>query len=363
MSSNTVIVTGSSGLIGTAIAERLLANGYQVIGFDNEGSPFPPANIEWVFADLTSDESVQNAMQIVQDRHGLNIASCIHLAAYYSFAHQHSPLYQKLTVDGTGRLLRELQRFSCQQFIFSSTILVHAPSQPGHPINEDSPLEPKWAYPESKVKTEKLIRERHGSIPSVILRIAGVYDDWCRSIPIAHQIKRIYEDNFESHLFPGDLSHGQSFVHLSDLIDCMVLAVEERLKLPEDVCLLVGEPQTYSYQQLQDEIGNQLTGHGLKTIKIPKWVAKDGAWLEKVLKMDQFVQPWMIDFSDDDYELDISRANSLLGWMPRHRLIKDIAVMTRHLKENPLQWYKRNKLTPPHWLSRHVKDAQGTAAA
>lgn len=95
-------------------------------------------------------------------------------------------------------------------------MLVHAPCEPGQKINEDWPLDPKRDYPRSKVQTEELIRAQRGDIPVVILRIAGVYDDRCHSIPLAHQIQRIFERKLTSHVFPGDISHGQAFLHLED---------------------------------------------------------------------------------------------------------------------------------------------------
>lgn len=52
-----VIVTGSSGLIGSAAAKRL-AEHVQVVGFDREGPPHPPAVAECIEVALTSDESV-----------------------------------------------------------------------------------------------------------------------------------------------------------------------------------------------------------------------------------------------------------------------------------------------------------------
>ncbi|NBR25665.1 MAG: NAD(P)-dependent oxidoreductase, partial [Micrococcales bacterium] len=94
-------------------------------------------------------------------------------------------LYNKITVEGTRHLLRGLQNFEVEQFIFSSTMLVHEPCQVGEKIREDSKVNPKWAYPLSKVLTEKVIHEERGNIPTVILRISGVYDDDCHSIPIA----------------------------------------------------------------------------------------------------------------------------------------------------------------------------------
>ena len=87
---------------------------------------------------------------------------------------------------------------------------------------------PKWAYPRSKVATEALIRELRGTIPTVILRIAGVYDDECHSIPIARQIQRIYEKKLESHLFAGNLRSGASFLHMDDLVEAILLCIEQQ---------------------------------------------------------------------------------------------------------------------------------------
>src|SRR3546814_3311000 len=57
-------------------------------------------------------------------------------------------------------------------------MLVHKPTAtPDERINEESPIGASWAYPQSNVDTEALLHERHGKIPVVYLRQAGVYDD------------------------------------------------------------------------------------------------------------------------------------------------------------------------------------------
>lgn len=130
-------------------------------------------------------------MEKVRANFGNRIASVIHLAAYYDFSGKPSSLYQEITVGGTEKLLEVLKSFEVQQFVFSSSMLVYKPTKPGQPINEDWPLAPSWDYPQSKVETEKIISEKRGNIPSVILRIAGVYNEEGNSIPIANQIQRI----------------------------------------------------------------------------------------------------------------------------------------------------------------------------
>jgi nucleoside-diphosphate-sugar epimerase len=210
----TLIITGSSGRIGSAFIDRV-GDTYTEMGFDLEGPPSPPPETEHVInCDLSSNKSVWAALDEIRRLGHKRLASVIHLAAYYSFSGEPSPLYEQVTVRGTERLLHGLRDFEVEQFIFSSTMLVHAPCEPGERINEEWPLEPKWDYPKSKVATEELILRERGNVPVVFLRIAGVYDDGCHSIPIAHQIKRIYERRFISRIFSGDITHGAAFVHM-----------------------------------------------------------------------------------------------------------------------------------------------------
>ena len=195
----------------------------------------------------------------------------IHLAAYYDLSGEPDPKYQSVTVEGTRRLLRTLQHGfdKVEQFVFASTMLVHAPTQPGRPITEDWPLEPKWAYPQSKVETEQLVLAEHGAIPVVVLRPAGVYDERCRSAFLAQQIARIYERQPTGYLFAGDPSHGQPSLHLDDLVDAVERVVNRRGNLPAEVTLLLGETETPSYETLQRRIGELVHGEPWPVVALP----------------------------------------------------------------------------------------------
>jgi hypothetical protein len=91
-----IIVSGSSRLIGTALTNKL-SDEYRVIGLDNVGYPFPPITAECVCIDITSDESMANAMRRIEYGYEKQVASVIHLAAYYDFAGKASPLYDQIT--------------------------------------------------------------------------------------------------------------------------------------------------------------------------------------------------------------------------------------------------------------------------
>lgn len=340
-----VIVTGSCGRIGASVVRRL-GKTYPIVGFELLKAIYASDQEELVPVDLSSDESVHQAFAHIRSTYGTKIVSVIHLAAFYSFTEQHSPLYTQITVKGTERLLKALKGFEVEQFIFTSTMLVHAPCPPGCPINEDCPVVPKWDYPASKVVTEQLIHELRGQIPTVILRVAGVYDDKCHSIPISHQIQRIYEHQLEAHLFSGDTSHGSSFVHMDDLVDAIALAVEKRGELPPETVLLIGEPKTLSYDEMQRQICQLLGYKEFTTIRVPKSIAKIGSWAlcHIPFKKKPFVRPWMIDLADDHYELDVRCAKKLLGWEPKRSLEKTLPIMIQDLKRDPAGWYKFNQL-------------------
>lgn len=347
-----ILITGASGLIGGRLC-RVLAEEYTVIGMDVSPPDGDVPTEEFMQTDLTDAADVRASLATLKSRHGPRLASVIHLAAYYDFSGEPSPLYRELTVEGTRRLLQELrqQAFEVEQFVFSSTLLVMKPENNGKHVSELSPTEPKWAYPQSKLETEQVIHAERGTIPTVVLRIAGVYDEECHSLPLSQQISRIYERQLESYVFPGNSGHGQALVHLDDLTDCFVKCVERRGALGAEELFLIAEPEVMSYGELQDRLGELIHGREWPTIRIPKVVAKAGAWVEGKLAADAdeqpFIKPWMIDMADDHYAPTIAHARARLGWNPQHRLRQTLPAIIDSLLRDPERFYEKNKLPLP----------------
>lgn len=345
-----VFITGCNGRIGSAVMQRLTGRYSDVVGLDRNAPTPPPPGCVRIAADIGSEESMREALRILRDHHGTHITSVIHLAAYYDFLGKPSPLYEQITVGGTQQLLRGLNEggFEIEQFVFSSTMLVHKPAEPGQFITEEWPLGPTWAYPQSKVRTEEIIRQEREQIPIVILRLAGVYDDVCHSPPIAHQIQRIYERQLAGHLYSGETSHGQSFVHLDDVVDAIEQAVQRRAQLPWDTTVLIGEPETLSYDELQHSFMRLIHGTSSETHSVPGLIAKVGAWAQDHLPgQDPFIKPWMIDRANDHYALDITRAREVLGWQPHRSLRHTLPKMVAALHADPIGWYREHGLEPP----------------
>lgn len=353
-----ILITGAGGNIGSRLAQALLAN-YRVVGLDRQAvqQPYP------IFAvDLASADSIALALRQVRDACGDEIASVVHLAAFFHFEDEEHPLYEQVNVQGTRELLVQLQRsFRVGQFVYASTMLVHRACQPGQRIDETQPLEPRWAYPRSKARAEGAMWEARGAIPCVALRLAGVYDERAMVPSLAHQIARVYEREMQSHFYAGSLLVGQAMLHRDDMIASFRRTIEARDRLPAQTQLLIGEADAIGYEALQDELGYLI--HGARdwpTLRLPKPVAAAGAWAQARMEpvvpdvLDDgekpFIRPFMVELADDHYALDTRRARAEIGWEPRHRLKDVLPAMVAQLKADPLAWYAAHGMTPPAWM-------------
>lgn len=350
MSANEIVlITGSSGYIGSALTKKLSVH-FKIIGLDRDIPKKKVEGVDYYALDFSSSDELHKVIKELRQKFGTKIKSVIHLVAYYSFSGEESDLYQKITVEGSGNLLRTLNEFfQVEQFVFSSTMLVHEPASSGEEIDEESPVSPSWPYPQSKVKAEEIIAREKGDVKVVNLRIAGIYDDYGHSVPIGNHIMRIYEQHFSSLLFPGNYHNRQSYLHLEDLLEAIFLLIKKSESLPDSITLVLGEDEALSFKELQSLIGKELYGKEWPIIRVPPFFARTGAYLLQKLPMvrEPFIKPWMISYADDHYDLNINKVKEVLNWEPRHRLRETLPKMITALKTNPRRWYKEHKMVAP----------------
>lgn len=132
----------------------------------------------------------------------------VSLGSYYDFSGEASSLYDKVTVRGTERLLRTIRELQVEQFVFSSTMLVAIRRMTAGILSRSAAirrsvynLESGYSHFASSGDFSSMYstgRQAHAT---------DVYSDRCESIPLAHQIQRIYERRLTSMVFPGDHLH------------------------------------------------------------------------------------------------------------------------------------------------------------
>ena len=70
-----VLITGSSGSIGSAVMRRFAGRFDEVVGFDRHAPVPPPPGCTAVQVDIASDDSVREGLRVIHEHHGGPIAS------------------------------------------------------------------------------------------------------------------------------------------------------------------------------------------------------------------------------------------------------------------------------------------------
>ena len=104
-----IIVTGSNGRIGDAVMRRFAGRFDQVVGFDRKAPTTRRRRAACTFRSTSPPTTAcEEGLSAIREHHGSQVASVVHLAAYYDFLGEPSPKYDEITVRGTGRMLRGL---------------------------------------------------------------------------------------------------------------------------------------------------------------------------------------------------------------------------------------------------------------
>lgn len=158
-----VLVTGSSGLIGRWVCDRLNARGICVLGLDVR--PQPPGTGTWrsVICDLLNLNDLQVLMTEFQPTHVL------HLAARTDLNGQSLEEYA-INIDGVENLIQAISQISTvTRAVYTSSQLV---CKVGHVPKHMQEYNPDTIYGRSKVETERIVRLNDGG---------GV--SWCLTRP------------------------------------------------------------------------------------------------------------------------------------------------------------------------------------
>jgi nucleoside-diphosphate-sugar epimerase len=160
----TVLITGGTGLVGSRLLKRLAASGIACRALVRSGHKLPDG-VAAIEGDILDPASLAPALRGVQ--------AIVHLAAVFRTPDQ--DLIWKVNLEGTRNLITAAKTHAPDaRFIMASTSNVYNADSP-HPGREDDAVEPKHAYPASKVAAENELRA--SGLNWSILRFPFVYGD------------------------------------------------------------------------------------------------------------------------------------------------------------------------------------------
>jgi nucleoside-diphosphate-sugar epimerase len=184
--SDTVLVTGGLGLVGSATVRRLAEQDRHVVIADldtpanRKKAAAVPRGVDIRWVDLTNDEQVQRVVSDVAP------TAIIHLAAVIAPAIYRVPqIARRVNVDATATLVRIAEaQPNPPRFVHASSNAVFGARNPHRttpPLRADEPMRPCDIYSGTKAEAELLVRA--SSLEWVVLRFGGVLSTELGAMP------------------------------------------------------------------------------------------------------------------------------------------------------------------------------------
>jgi nucleoside-diphosphate-sugar epimerase len=311
------LVTGATGLVGSHIVERLLADGWTVRALVRDPSAaawLRDGGAELARGDILDEESLRAA-----------VADCdtvFHCAALIS-ASGSWDRFQRANIDGT-RAVIDAAAAGRARLVHTSSVAVYGGARyRDSPTDEDTPLAPLEEhayYARSKRESEHLVLDAHatGELWATAIRPPIIYGR--RDRQLVPRFARVMRTG----LFPL-FAHGRStmsLVHASAVADGAVRAARCEIAGGRAYNLANDFPVTVADMV---QLGSNGLGRRVRGINVPLPVARAGfAMLARVARLAHqdamAVQlPEAVNSFSRDNPFTSERARRELGWSPTMR--------------------------------------------
>ncbi len=263
MASRTILVTGGAGMIGSNLVDRLVEGGWSVWIVDNlwrgkkeyleKPNRFAPYIAErFLNVDLRVP-SVLDALPVKPDYivHLADIVAGIN----YVFANEGQIFRDNILIN--SNVIASARNLRPSGFLYVGTACSFPKelqtSPDAKPLKEADqyPANPESAYGWSKLmgEYETLLLEKETQIPCGVLIFHNVYGTPCdfgeRSQVIPSLIRKAIRPA-EPYIVWGSGEQGRSFIHVDDVVNAIVAALEKGLgkgpiQIGTDTCTTIGE--------------------------------------------------------------------------------------------------------------------------
>ena len=231
-----VLVTGTAGFIGSALAVRLLERGDHVVGFDNLNDYYDIAlkrarlarfidhpRYTHVEADLADRGAVDSAFASHRPQRVVNLAA--QAGVRYAAINPHA--YVSSNVTGFLHILEGCRRHGVEHLVFASTSSVYG-ANTSMPFSEHSGTEhPLTLYAATK-KADEMMAHSYAhlyGIPSTGLRFFTVYGPWGRPDMAPMLFAKAIRSGEPIKVFNNG-RHKRSFTYIDDIVEGIVRTLD-----------------------------------------------------------------------------------------------------------------------------------------
>ena len=301
-------VTGATGFVGAALV-RLLAAGAadascSVLALTRGAQRTPGSALAGVRYVPVGDFAGPVAWPAVLAGAGVLVHAAARVHVMADAAADPLAEFRRVNVDGTLNLAHQAAAAGVRRFVFVSSVKVNGESTPpGRAFTEADAPNPQDAYGQSKHEAEQGLRQLSADtgMEVIIIRPPLVYGPGVKANFAA--LMRAVQRGWPLPL--GAVQNQRSLVALDNLVDFIVTCITHPQAANQT--FLVSDGQDLSTTELVRGMA-QAAGVPARLLPVPVWALQAGASL---LGKGDAVQRLC-----GNLQVDISKARSLLGWVP-----------------------------------------------
>ena len=295
------LITGANGFVGSGVVAKLAREGVETLASVRSNIVTLPEGVRFVEdVELTAKTDWRQILT--------GVKSLVHLAARVHVMHETKAdsltAFRAVNVNGTFNLARQAAAAGVKRFVFISSVKVNGESTPsGEAFTEADVPNPQDAYGQSKHEAEQCLRQVSADtgMEVVIIRPPLVYGPGVKANFAA--LMRAVHRGWPLPL--GAVHNQRSLVALHNLVDFIVICITHPQAANQT--FLVSDGQDLSTTELVRGLA-KAAGMPARLLPMPVWALQAGASL---LGKSDAVQRLC-----GNLQVDISKARSLLGWMP-----------------------------------------------
>jgi nucleoside-diphosphate-sugar epimerase len=345
-----IIVTGASGFVGRHLVEDL-RNDHRVFAIarrsQHRAGVEPHPNVEWMEADIRERPQLEAVFRQIREAGGA--PAVIHLAAYYDFTGGDHPEYQRTNVDGLRNVLALCAELPIERFVFASSLAASRFPAVGQTLNESSLPDGEHPYARTKKIGEEMLREFQDAFPSVVVRFAALFSDWCEYPPLFVFLNTWLSETWNARILGGRGLSSVPYLHVRDAVSLVRRVLQRQGDLAPGEVLVASPDEPVAHRELFGTATLAYYGKRREPAYMPKALCGPGMWsmdvLGRIIGQRPFERPWMARYIDLEMRVDGRLTRELLGWAPRPRLglLRRLPFLVENLKTDPLEWNRRNQ--------------------
>lgn len=263
-----ILITGGSGFIGTNLIEVLKETNAKILSIDIARPKIESHTWIWRQVDIRDKDALMNAVIEFQPEY------VIHLAARTDLNGKALQDYDA-NMQGVSNLLDALENISClKRVVFASSMYV---CEPGYMPKDFEDYAPHTLYGESKVETERRIKERNPKYTWSIIRPTSIWGPWFGE-PY-NKFFHIVLRHMYFHM--GKRACRKTYGYVDNAIYQIMSILEADAEKVNKKVFYLGDYEPYDITEWANEIAKEA---GIWIPRIPYWCFVCAGWFGDVLK-------------------------------------------------------------------------------